>query len=81
MTVTDNINNLLLEHLKAIRADVASLKADLKEAIVRMGRVEVSLSGLRRDMAHADEGLAEQSVRIDRISERIERIERRLDLA
>jgi hypothetical protein len=33
-----------------------------------------------RDVAHADEGAAEQSVRIDHLMERIDRIERRLEL-
>lgn len=32
-------------------------------------------------MAHTDEGWADQSVRIDHLSDRIERIERRLDLS
>jgi septal ring factor EnvC (AmiA/AmiB activator) len=77
----ENIENLLLEHLKAIRADVALIKSDLKEQTHRLGRLEVSMSGLRRDMAFVDGTAAEQSVRMDRMSDRIERIERRLELA
>jgi septal ring factor EnvC (AmiA/AmiB activator) len=77
----ENIENLLLEHLKAIRADVALIKSDLKEQTHRLGRLEVSMSGLRRDVAFVDGTAAEQSVRMDRMSDRIERIERRLELA
>lgn len=79
--MSDNVENLMLEHLKAIRADISSIKADLKENTSRLGRVELAIAGLRRDMAHYDEGSAEQSLRMDRIVDRIERIEKRLDLS
>jgi chromosome segregation ATPase len=79
--MTDSIDNLLLEHLKAIRADIGTIKADLKENTTRLGRIEVAVAGLRRDIAHNEEATAEQSLRIDRINERIERIERRLEIA
>lgn len=79
--MTDNVENLLLEHLKAIRADLGSLKADLKENTQRLGRVEVSLVSLRRDSIHVEEGQVEQDMRLDRLAERLERIERRLELS
>jgi septal ring factor EnvC (AmiA/AmiB activator) len=73
--------SLMTEILRSIQANVAALRNDQKEVIVRLGRIEVALASQRRDIAHGDEGLAEQSVRLDRINERIERIERRLELA
>lgn len=73
-------NGLLLEHLKRIQADLASIKATLAEHTARFGRLEVSIAGLRRDLAHGEEGSAEMSVRLDRLKERVERIERRLEL-
>lgn len=76
----ENVDNLMLEHLKAIRADISSIKADLKENTTRLGRIEVGVAGLRRDIAHNEEATAEQSIRIDRMAERIERIERRLEI-
>lgn len=79
--MSNNIENLLLEHLKAIRADIGTIKADLKENTTRLGRIEVSVAGLRRDIAHNEEATAEQSMRIDRIAERVERIEKRLEIA
>ena len=79
--MSNNVENLLLEHLKAIRADIAGIKADLKENTHRLGRVELAIAGLRRDMAHYEEGSAEQGLRMDRLAERIERIEKRLDLS
>lgn len=79
--MSDSTDLLLLEHLKAIRADIAGIKADLKENVRRLGRVEMALAGLRLDMAHHGEGMAERSLRLDRLAERIERIEKRLDLS
>ncbi len=79
--MTDNVDNLLLEHLKAIRADIGTIKMDLKENTTRLGRIEVAVAGLRRDIAHNEEATAEQSLRIDRIADRVERIEKRLELS
>ena len=39
------------EIAKAIRADIAEMKSDIKENTQRLGRVEFSIAGLRRDMA------------------------------
>jgi hypothetical protein len=43
--------------------------------------VETGLAGLRREFAHAKESAASMGVRMDRINKRIERIEKRLELA
>ena len=77
----ENVENLMLEHLKAIRDDISVIKSDIKEHTHRLGRLEVSIFGLHRDMPMRDETTAELSVRMDRMNDRIERIERRLDLA
>lgn len=79
--MSEQIENLIIEHLKIIRADMSSMKADMKEMTHRLGRIEVAVAGLRRDIAHNEEANAEQSLRIDRMNERIERIESRLELA
>lgn len=78
--MTDNVENLVLEHLRAIRADIARMERKQDEAITRLGRLELAVAGLRRDVAHTDEAAAEQNVRIDHLAERVERIERRLEL-
>jgi septal ring factor EnvC (AmiA/AmiB activator) len=78
--MTDNVENLVLEHLRAIRADIARMERKQDETITRLGRLELAVAGLRRDVAHTDEAAAEQSLRIDHLAERIDRIERRLEL-
>ncbi|PKM06319.1 MAG: hypothetical protein CVV14_13060 [Gammaproteobacteria bacterium HGW-Gammaproteobacteria-4] len=78
--MTDNVESLLLEHLKQFQGGLARIERKQDEAVTRLGRLEVAMAGLRRDVAHAEEGAAEGGVRVDRLAERIERIERRLDL-
>lgn len=72
--------SLLLEHMKQFQAGQERVERRLEEIIVRLGSLEISTAGIRRDLAHNDEGIAHMSVRIDRINERIERIERRLEI-
>ena len=71
--VTDNIENLILEHLRAIRADVGQIKDDLATVKQRLTSVETQIAHLHGDNAivHA---------RIDSMEKRLERIEKRLDL-
>lgn len=74
------IENLLLEHLKKFQASQDRIERKLDEHTQRLGRIEMAISGLRRDTAHNEESWAEQSVRIDHLAVRIERIERRLEI-
>ena len=76
-----NVENLIIEHLKALRAGQDRIETDVRELTHRVGRVEIGIAGLRRDLSHYEEGTAEQSVRMDRLNERIERVERRLEIA
>lgn len=79
--MTDGIANLILEHLKRFQVDLAAARERDSEMLTRLGRLEVAIAGLRRDIAHFDEAAAEQSLRLDRLVERVDRIERRLELA
>ncbi|MCU0889282.1 MAG: hypothetical protein MUC64_14960 [Rubritepida sp.] len=74
-------DNLVLEHLRHIRAVVDATREDVRELKHRVNAVEVALAGMRRDDAGLAEGIALLSARTDRLSDRIERVERRLDLS
>ncbi|WOO31814.1 hypothetical protein [Diaphorobacter limosus] len=76
----ENVENLILEHLKRFQAGQDRIEHKLDEVIARVGHIELGLAGVRRDLAHADEGSASTGVRVDRLAERIERIERRLEI-
>ena len=77
----ENIENLLLEHLRAIRTDIASITEDTREIKSRLTVVESGVASLRRDNGDFATSIAAQHQSYDRLTDRIERIERRLDLA
>ncbi len=78
--MTETVENLVLEHLKRVQAGQDRIERKLEELVVRVGQLELGLAGLRRDFAHSDETGAGMSVRLDRLAERLDRIERRLEL-
>ena len=47
--MTENIENLVLEQLRAIRADIASVKEDTREIKSRLIMAESGIASLRRD--------------------------------
>jgi hypothetical protein len=73
--------SLVLELLRAIRGDIARLSDRIDEHGHRLSRIEIMMAGLRRDQANGAEARAEREVRVDRLRERVERVERRLDMA
>jgi len=79
--VVEAIENLLLEHLKRFQASLDRVERKCDELIIRVGQFEGGLAVIGRNIAHSDDNIAVLSVRLDRMNERIERIERRLDLS
>lgn len=78
--MSNNDNNLVFEHLRHIRGRVDIIADDMKEIKLRLSSLESSLSLVRREIIVGDETGARQQVSIDRIMERLERIENRLDM-
>jgi hypothetical protein len=78
--MTDHVENLVLEHLRTIRADVRAIKDDVREIKHRLTSPEGAVAGLKRDQAATYADTADQHARYDRLAERVERIERRLEL-
>ena len=64
---------LILEHLRAIRATLDRHSDDLREIKERLGIVETGVGNLGSQYASL-------SIRLDRLDERVARIERRLEL-
>jgi hypothetical protein len=50
--MTDNIENLILEHLRVIRADIGGIKDDVREVKQQLTSLEAAVAGLRRDNAN-----------------------------
>jgi chromosome segregation ATPase len=78
--VTENVENLIIEHLKALRAEVGDARRSIETLVLRVSSLEGSLAGLRRDIAdiHADNAILHK--RFDDVDRRVDRIERRLEL-
>ena len=62
--MTDEITNIVLEHLKRFQAGQDRIEKTLQEHTHRLGRIELCIAGLRRDISRGEEGIAEHSVRM-----------------
>jgi predicted nuclease with TOPRIM domain len=71
--MTENIDNLVLEQLRAIRADLRGLKDDMRDVKARLSSIETYNAALHGDQARS-------SVKFDDLAERVERLEARAGL-
>ena len=77
----DVSTNLVLEHLKQFQAGQDRIERELKEIKGRMSQLEIGIASVRGDLAHMSGDQARQMLTVDALAERIDRIERRLELA
>lgn len=73
-------DNLIIEHLRAMRTEIAAVKADTSDTRQRVGNVEASIVDMRRNVVHLFEDMAHQQITMDKLLDRVQRIEKRLDL-
>lgn len=78
--MSDNVENLILEHLRHIRGKVDQIASDMDDLKARMSSLEVSMVSVKREVNHGDEVDARHQVSLDKLAKRIERIETRLEL-
>jgi hypothetical protein len=71
----------MLEHMKRFQGLLEGISRDVKEVKNRLSQVEIGLASIRGDIAHLAGDQARQQVTMDGLADRIERIERRLELA
>ena len=50
--MTADIESLVREHLRAIRADIGNLRTRMTGVESRLGSFETVMAGMRRDLAH-----------------------------
>ena len=79
--MTDNVESLILEHLRHIRAKVDSTADNIDDLKVRMSSLESAMVSVKREVNHGEDVDARQQVSLDKLLKRIERIESRLELA
>ena len=72
--MTETVENRILEHLRAIRADVGTLKDDNVFIKARMSSIEHQMAGVHADFATINS-------RMDSVEKRLDRIEKRLEFS
>ena len=78
--MTDNTENLVLEQLRLIRADQATMKDDIRGVKNRLATLESGQGTILQHMGHLASSIAQQQISFDRFGDRVERIEKRLEL-
>ncbi|WP_058557240.1 hypothetical protein [Thiohalocapsa sp. ML1] len=79
--MTDSVQNLILEHLRGLRAGQDSIVREIRELQSRVvSSLEAAVLGTKRDLVFTQEDVARQQVTLDSIKDRLSRVERRLDL-
>jgi uncharacterized coiled-coil protein SlyX len=79
--MSDNIENLMLEHMKRFQATLERVERKQDELIRRVANLEGAVASVMQHLAHLSAADAAQQLSIDSINERLDRIERRLELA
>ncbi|HZF42583.1 MAG TPA: hypothetical protein VEZ48_04170 [Sphingomonadaceae bacterium] len=78
--MSDNVENLMLEHLKRFQATLERIERTLDEHTNRFANLEGGQAASLGHLAHFSAADAAQQLAIDNVSRRLDRIERRLEL-
>ncbi len=70
----------MLEHLKRFQASLDRIDRRLGELTARQSETHAAVLGLRRDQVNDAEVVAHVQVQLDGVRDRLDRIERRLEL-
>jgi hypothetical protein len=65
--MTENLDSLVLEHLRHIRGRVDQIGEDILNLKHRMSSLESAMVGVKREVTSGDETDARQQVSIDRL--------------
>ena len=78
--MAENVDNLMLEHLKRFQATLERIENKIGELTTRQNETHSAVISLRRDQAQDAEVSAHLQVQLDAVRERLDRIERRIEL-
>lgn len=78
--MSDQPDNLILVYLRRIDEKLDRARDDLQDVTRRLTAVELGLASVRREVAVLAEADAHLGARIDKVTERLDRIDRRLDI-
>ncbi len=74
------VENLVIEHLRAIRNELAQVKDDTSEIKMRLTSIDERLTLAEKGIANVHGDFAIIQIRMDKQGDRLERIEKRLEL-
>lgn len=78
--MTENVENLLLEHMKRFQATLERMERKQDEMANRLATLEGHVASIMQHQGHLAVADATQQLAIDNINMRLDRIERRLEL-
>jgi hypothetical protein len=70
--MNENVEHLMLEHLRVIRADMGSMKEEMSGMRAEMLIIRQHMAGLLGGQTLQDAEIANLKVRLDRIEKRLE---------
>ncbi|MFC3578605.1 hypothetical protein [Sphingomonas hylomeconis] len=79
--MTENVENLIFEHLNRFQSTLERVERKQDEMARRLANLEGSVASIMQHLANLSAADAAQQIAIDNISMRLDRIERRLELA
>ncbi len=78
--MSDKIENLILEHLKKFQVSQDRIESELKEIKNRLAHLEIGQGTIMQHIGHQASMSAQQQLSHDKLSDRVDRIEKRLEL-
>jgi uncharacterized coiled-coil protein SlyX len=78
--MSENVENLILEHLKRFQSGQDRIEKKLTELTGRIANLEAGQASIIQHLGHLASADAQQQVSADHANERLDRIERRLEL-
>ena len=78
--MSEKVENLMLEHLKRFQVTLERIESKISELTMRQNETHSAVIGLRRDQAQDAEVSAHLQVQLDAVRDRLDRIERRIEI-
>ena len=50
--MTEQVENIILEHIRVMRGDIALIKQDLRDVTLRLGSLEIHVGAFVAQLAH-----------------------------
>jgi hypothetical protein len=77
----ENVENIVIEHLKRFQAGQDRIERKLEETTRSLANLEAGQASIIQHIGHLASADAQQQLAADGFNQRLERIERRLELA